>query len=404
MGAGTGGTSTVQSITNGQTVSIPLPTDGSLVNSVLIYNYSPFLVQVTLGTSNAWLSAWMVDKFTLTNVSNIKCNATQVVGGASPSSTGQITAAFVLEGDDLTDIGTYPAPLFHLAQFLDIVYPDGNPAVQIGPGESITMMDDATGNVTSEWTPTLFEFINSANTGRIRILPNGDPTTGNFPGIYYDTALTPGAYLNTAWMQANPDALGNPQIGINSGAYTDTSGHHNTRGRLLMVDHVSVLQNIDTTTQGALGGAFEASDTNATMRYYDTASSNSTGLVIDSLTRARIDVALQLDLAWTNLAPAGGWSTAGVPNPPFGYRRLSSGVTQFRGTLLGGAIADGTQIATLPAGTFNSAVQTFARVGYTGAGGSGSRVTIDPAGNMTIAGMSGGAGLIMFDGFSIPFM
>lgn len=360
---GTGGTSSIYTIVNGQTIQIPLPTDGSLVDSVLLYNYSPFLVQVRIGTANAWLSAWMVERITLGNASGVACTAVQPVGGAASTSTGNITAAFILKGDDLSDVGTYPAPLFHVNQFLNIYYPDGDIAIAIGPGEEIQFFDDITGAVQLLITPGTTEWINSNNTGMIWINANGGFGTGGWPEIDFFSANTPGGYMQPAFINAVADGAGNPQIGINSTLYT--FGSIGIRDRLWLSSGAIFLDIINTLTQAELN-AIQLTPTNTFSIF-----------------------PLQTG-TWQNLTLQNSWTNFGTPYSNAQYRLASDGFIHLRGLVTTGTRADGTIIATLPSGFFPPAqkyLSTTSNVANLSI--SNPQIVVDTSGNIKIFGISG---------------
>lgn len=393
MGAGSGGTSAVYNLTLNQPVSPPFPTpDASLVNSVLLYNFSPFLVQVKLGTSNAWLGAWMVDKFTIANQS-ITLTPILAVGGAASNSTGQITAAWILEGDDLTDVGTYPAPLFHLAQSLTLVWPDGDPAIILGPGPQIEFIEDGTGKVLTTLSPTVSEWDNSTNTGRIRIEPNGEAGTGTYPNIIFDVANTPGGYLNPMWMQAIPDSVGNPQFSINDGVYTSTIWPNNLR-QLLFFRHnsISTIGAIDTTSQAAFGGQLWWTDTDIKL----TVANNGAEMNSAQITRTNSFTTLPWQTGiWQNLTLANGWTVFGAPYSAAQWRLCSDGFIHLRGLIVPGTIADGTIIASVPAAAVPGQ-QKFLPIANDG-GVPDTRVVVTTGGNIQIFGLSSAHDL-SFDG------
>jgi hypothetical protein len=350
------------------------------VNSVLLYNFSPFLVNVRLGTSNAWLGAWMVDKFTVNNQS-ITCTPVQSVGGAAANSAGNLTAAWILEGDDLTDVGTYPAPLFHLAQSLTIVWPDGDPAIQLGPGPVIEFLDDITGMVSTIIEPQGAEWINATNTGLIIINPNGDVSTGNFPAIDFQTALTSGAYTQNAWIQANADHLGNAQIGINNCSY-DSSYFPGVflRERLWLtgtgptgLSNTSQLGNIEVNTETLYGGQLFFGDGGISMNFYN-AGTKKSGIVLQEFNNFA-DNPIQVG-AWTNLTMLNGWSANGAPFSTPQYRLCSDGFIHFRGVMHGGTLTDGTLICNVP-NAFAPPQEKYIRI-VTDGGGVNGRMLLLP--------------------------
>lgn len=385
---GTGGTSAIYSIVNGQTVQIPLPTDGSLVDSVLLYNYSPFLIQVRIGTANAWLSAWMVERITLGNASGVACTAVQPVGGASASSTGSITAAFILKGDDLSDVGTYPAPLFHVAQFLDVYYPDGDIAIGIGPGQQINFYDDVSGDITITLIPGAAGFTNDSNTAQVQILSNGAAGAGNFPGVYFLTSTAPGVYNQPAWIQANPDSNGNPQLGINNGLYTSSATGDILRQRMFMGNDVeSQLGAIVAATQALVGGQLLWGDTTQQLAVYSAASALQNFLTLQAASTSS-QFPIQVG-AWTNITLANGWSNFGAPYSNAQARIASDGFVHLRGLLTTGTRTDGTIIGTLPAGMLpptQKYLSTTSNVANLSA--SNPQIVVDTAGNLKIFGIS----------------
>lgn len=192
-------------------------------------------------------------------------------------------------------------------------------------------------------------FQNDAMTGKMEFHPSGLPSYGVYPGIYFFAANTPGGYAGAAYIQANPDVNNSPQIGINSGQYIDTSGLHGARGRLFMQDHVSSLAQIDVSTQSEIGGAFESTDTTATIHYTDpTTGTQIRPFYVTHVGNSNCDQPILND-SWQNVVFSNGWGNAG------GFSAVqaridTSGYLRLRGNASGGTLTDGTVMFTLPAG------------------------------------------------------
>ena len=156
MGSVDGGLSNTFQLTGvGQTVSIPLPTTNSdLLNSVILYNMSPYLISVDMGVSNkGWLGPFMVDKFTMGSQSSVKCTVNAIAGQNPnfPVPVAILSAAFVMKSETADNAGTYPIALLSsqaviVASILDIVYPNGTPALT-AEGDQINFYDSSGRNV-----------------------------------------------------------------------------------------------------------------------------------------------------------------------------------------------------------------------------------------------------------------
>lgn len=156
MGSVDGGLSNTFQLTGvGQTVSIPLPTTNSdLLNSVILYNMSPYLISVDMGVSNkGWLGPFMVDRFTMGSQSSVKCTVNAIAGQnpSFPVPVAILSAAFVMKSETADNAGTYPIALLSsqaviIASVLDIVYPNGTPALT-AEGDQINFYDSSGRNV-----------------------------------------------------------------------------------------------------------------------------------------------------------------------------------------------------------------------------------------------------------------
>lgn len=156
MGSVDGGLSNQFTITAlNQQIKIPFPTiDSSLIDSVILMNCSPYLIQVDMGVSNkGWLGPFMVDKFVSGSTSSVNCTPVAIAGQNPnyPIPVALLTAAFVMKTELADNVGTYPIALLSsqavvIASVLELLYNDGHPSI-IAQGNQINFFDDAGNNV-----------------------------------------------------------------------------------------------------------------------------------------------------------------------------------------------------------------------------------------------------------------
>lgn len=60
---------------------------------------------------------------------------------------------------------------------------------------------------------------------------------------------------------------------------------------------------------------------------------------------------------WADLTLLNGWNNSGGGYPPARYRQFTGGVTEVQGVIAGGTISNGTVLAVLPSGAYNTAYQ-----------------------------------------------
>jgi hypothetical protein len=116
MPSSTGGLSATYTINPGQLLNIPFPVDSSLLDSVILSNYSPFICRVSCGEHQGFLSPWTVDTFKVGHAARIEVQADSTIAGGSkpvPVISQQIIAAFVRSEEYELHAATYtyPAPL-----------------------------------------------------------------------------------------------------------------------------------------------------------------------------------------------------------------------------------------------------------------------------------------------------
>jgi hypothetical protein len=229
---------------------------------------------------------------------------------------------------------------------LIISYPSGSPAVQIGPGAQIIFYD-TNGNIVTEFTPTLSAWVNEANTGIVQIIPNGAAGAGFFPGMYFLTANTPGVYAQPAWIQANPDASGNPQIGINNGLWTSASYPSLVlRQRIFLADSNIELGAIVAATQAPIGGQILTGDGNIEFDVYDGTSTRVNQLLINkTVSSSMLPI---ISGSWANVSFANGWSNFGAPYSGAQWRIMTDGTVLLRGMIKAGTVTSGTLMFAIP--------------------------------------------------------
>lgn len=209
MGSVDGGLSTTYSLALNTTVNIPLPTTSpDLMQAVLLYNMSPYLIEVNCGVgSQGWLGPYMVDKFAIGSKNIVACTPVQITGQNpnAPILVATLTAAFIMTADAEENAGTYPIALLSSASvvqasILEIIGSGGQVEIQAGPQASI-IINGPNGTLTLSSTLNPFDpsiIFNDTSTGNsmeismlngiviVGALPmqwNVDPTLGQFPAI-----------------------------------------------------------------------------------------------------------------------------------------------------------------------------------------------------------------------------
>lgn len=378
-----------------KTVSIPLPTDPTLIQSVILYNYSPYLVRVDVGSHQGWLGCWMADEFN-NGSGSLKVTPTQVVGAppASVPPIAQITAAFILTGDDDTQVGTYPVTLLgRFLQELDILNSDGTTAVQIGPGADIKLTGP---------TNTMELFFDFNNNPAIATYPNSG-SVHNAGGMYTDpsgSVLINGAQYQSSqtgdivqsqgYFTLNQIVLGtfNPSASGWEGAYLNLYSN----SAYLMSQEVIGVPFANAYLQLNGSGLHTAliNLNNATNSW-----------VLFSVATDNRPVVSVGGETWHALPMVNWTGTAGFQTPQ--YTVLADHTVMLRGSLVPGVGASGT-IGTLPVGyrPINGTVQFAVGGGASVAANASMRFGINTAGVMNISGQTG-VGSFAVDGvrFSI---
>lgn len=276
----------------------------------------------------------------------------------------------------------------------------GNPVIQIGPGPQIII--GPTGKrIVIDGIKGVIDIFNAIGT-LIAELGNGIPLTiveGNITYTLTQDAAGDGIpgmrWTNTvsgkfAFLNAVSDGSGSPQIGINSGFYTDSLGRQ-ARSRLFLggtqgVDIGSI------STSGADGGHVVLGDDRAILTYYEadvqkgTLQIFNTGVVSLGSGPAQFgtDTYLQLNGAgshtaylnlnnsvpnyllfsvvnstatvsvgnetWHTLTLSNAWVAAGAPWATPAVRQMPDGTILLRGLITSGTNANGTVLFTLPVG------------------------------------------------------
>lgn len=196
----------------------------------------------------------------------------------------------------------------------------GGPAVQIGPGAEIVMYNTA-GQVVGAWTPQQFFVINPANGAEIAIYPE-DFTDNLWPTIYFKTSST----SEVAFINATPDASGNPVLGLNSTPYTDPGSGQTVYERLYMYDDAMNMQIVVESSQANLYGI--------------------------ELTHAGIFAngvpVFKGGATWTLVPLSNGWTAFGSPYQALQAIAMPDGTTRLRGTIHGGTKTANTLLGTIP--------------------------------------------------------
>jgi hypothetical protein len=340
MGSVTGGLSAVYQLALNTTVQIPLTAaDPSLTDSVLLYNYSPYLVEVQTGIPVGWLGAWSVDRFKVDSTTNIKCTPIQIVGqppAAPAPPVASLTAAFILNDEAAIHTGTYPCTLLG----------------RVGPVPATEVdLYDSQGRLVGQILPLSWQFLNPDT--HIGIKLHND--SNNFPTFewiqYASDNVTP---QNVTFLNVVQDGLGGLQLGINGPQRNDARGDR-VLDRSYMFDSIWTLGPILQATQGRTGGQLAMSDTASFVEYW-IRNVKQGGLTIDgngiypSGGTGAVDTWLRAQGAnWTVLGFANGWGWGG--NPFWGPSALAlpDGRVMLRGYAVGGTLTGGTLAMTIPA-------------------------------------------------------
>lgn len=100
---------------------------------------------------------------------------------------------------------------------------------------------------------------------------------------------------------------------------------------------------------------------------------------------------------WHNVVGQNGWSSFGTPYAPWSYKITAENEVVFRGIAKSGTTrTDGTLIATLPTGYYDTSFNHFVPVGYD-ASATNPSIVVDKLGNVTVFGVSTTAGDMKFD-------
>lgn len=373
MGSADGGLSAVYPLVLGTPQKIPAPTDTSLIDSVILYNYSPFLVQVSCGTSGGWLGAWSADRFSTGNA-NVTVIPQEAVGNIPASGippVARLTAAWVLSGTAQQHVGTYPVSLLDgvgliVATELDVVSSSGMNSIVITTdvnGDPSILVYDHNGMLVGQWTKDGLVVQEPNDATKSIVVAPGNSSGLPFPTITFNTdpAHAP------AFINATQSSLGNTQLGVNSGQYINRYGV-SVYGRLYMSDEIIQLGSVGTATQNPFGGQVWASDDHLRFGVYnaagtpltdiyifDTGDTSWTGrLFLDTLivnnTVAISGLLTRNGANWQTVTFSNGWSWLGNPTWGPGGLKLPDGTVQLRGGWQGGTTANGTVVGTLPVG------------------------------------------------------
>lgn len=393
VGSVTGGLSAVFQLALNTTVQVPLTaSDPSLIDSVLLYNYSPYLVQVKSGIPVGWLGAWSVDRFKVDSTSNVQCTPIQIVGqppSAPAPPVASLTAAFILNDEAAIHTGTYPCTLLG----------------RVGPVPATEVdLYDSQGRLVGQILPLSWQFLNPDT--HIGIKMHND--TNNFPTLQWiqyaaDNVTT----QNVVFMNVVPDGNGGLQLGINGSRRTDSRGDL-VLDRSYMADNIWTLGSILQATQGRTGGQIAMDDTTAYVEYW-IRNVKQMGLNVGPTgVYPTVGWLRSSDSnGWTLLTYSNGWGWGG--NPFWGPSALSlpDGRVMLRGYAHGGTLTPGTLAMNIPATDGVNPLRPTAGSGANGTlwfnsssanAGVNALVQIETNGNVTVwPGSSAG---IMLDGIS----
>lgn len=264
---------------------------------------------------------------------------------------------------------------------LDIVYPDGQTAIAIGPGPEIDFYDDNTPqNLVSQLTPMQWT-MGQAGGPQNTMTMSPTEVTNAFPlnnaatpelraGEVLGSVVVNGAHVAEQFTMAAPILTVAPE----SIALYALSPTLDNNGAGPVVGHAKI------------GVAY-------TPNQGVTPPADLLGLTKDALVAS---VPVLADLTYTGLPLTGGWGNAGAPFHVPGYIKEATNKVRLRGVISGGTNTNGTQVATLPAGYRPSAtVQLVASADGTISPGV-CILHIDTSGIVTVFGL-GTAHVIGFD-------
>lgn len=394
MGSVTGGLSAVYSLALNQKVNIPYPTsDSSLVDSVLLYNYSPYLVQVSTGIPQGWLGAWSVDRFTVANAATISVTPIQIVGqppAAPAPPVASLTAAFILTDEAQIHTGTYPCTLLG----------------RVGPVPATEVdLYDSQGRLTGQILPLSWKFLNPDT--HVAILLQDD--SNNYPILQWIQYAPDNVTIqNVTWLNVVNDGNGQLQLGINGPARTDSRGD-TVRHRSYMNNVIWTQGPIMTTSQVRSGGQVAFTDTQAYLEYW-IRGVKQMGLVVDAS-------GIYPEIGWLRTSPNNGWTILSFlngwswgGNPFWGPSAFSlpDGKVMLRGYAKGGTLTPGTVAMNIPnVDNAGNPLRPIAGSGSNGTlwfnsasanAGVNALVQIETNGNVSVwPGSSGG---VMLDGIS----
>lgn len=114
MGSVSGGLSDKFGLSPGVQARVPFPYDSTMLDSVLLYNYSPYLCVVTAGLNQGWLGPWSMDRFTIGDTATLTVMPDPAGAGSESLgafSAAHLVAAFITREDAPGHLGAYPVSL-----------------------------------------------------------------------------------------------------------------------------------------------------------------------------------------------------------------------------------------------------------------------------------------------------
>lgn len=291
-----------------------------------------------------------------------------------------------------------------------ISYTNGGTAVQIGPGATLQFYDTSGNLIASISPPTgVDETIVKLNQGTTTFEINNQAGDGVVPGIDW---ITPGG---DAFINIVPDSNNVPQIGINSGIYTNPSGRQ-VKERLYMANGAVQLGSVTVAGQLQDGGVVYANDGSSSVTH------NTNGVTTASITVSQNKITRSVgsglkqgvtqvqsgnysidrisNESWNAPTFINGWSNFGPPWSSLGFTREPHGVIRMRGLIKPGTVTNPVTVATITGSDYIPLTNKFLPVicDYDG-GNPNIRAVIDTTGNITVYGLVTTAD-VSFDGLT----
>lgn len=231
----------------------------------------------------------------------------------------------------------------------------GATVIQIGPGPVIQVVE---GNATYTIEPNV----------------NND----GYPGMQWVVGTNTN---NPAYINIVPDGNNSPQIGINSGTFTDQLGRV-ARMRLFMANNDSVFQKVRASDGVNEGGTVQLQNDDVYLsRWVDNVQQTYFGISASNGVVTHTPISIDGE-SWH--APIYGSGFAPDPSFPLEYRKMADGTVQFRGrAVAAGATSNGQTIASISNASYWS---TYSGQSVAAMPGSNSfqKVIWDMGGNITL--------------------